>query len=48
MLVLRMYEEVGEDQTAALLSAAGDLHRAVCARAVATLRSDAPRGRVTP
>ncbi|MFJ2026960.1 sigma factor-like helix-turn-helix DNA-binding protein [Streptomyces sp. NPDC087897] len=44
VLVLRMYEEVGEEQTAALLGLPGDRVRAVCARAVAALRS-AGRGR---
>ncbi|MFH8434116.1 sigma factor-like helix-turn-helix DNA-binding protein [Streptomyces sp. NPDC018007] len=44
VLVLRMYEEVGEEQAAALLGLPGDRVRAVCARAVAALRS-AGRGR---
>ncbi|MFI1930478.1 MULTISPECIES: sigma factor-like helix-turn-helix DNA-binding protein [unclassified Streptomyces] len=39
VLVLRMYEEVGEEQTAALLGLPEDRVRAVCARAVATLRA---------
>ncbi|MEV5583283.1 sigma factor-like helix-turn-helix DNA-binding protein [Streptomyces parvus] len=43
VLVLRMYEEVGEEQTAALLGLPADRIRAVCARAVATLRAAGPR-----
>ncbi|WP_228990353.1 sigma factor-like helix-turn-helix DNA-binding protein [Streptomyces sp. DH8] len=44
VLVLRLYEEVGEEQAAALLGLPDDRVRAVCARAVAALRS-AGRGR---
>lgn len=46
VLVLRVYEEVGEEQTAALLGLPGDRVRAVCARAVAALR--APRRAAGP
>ncbi|MFD8616754.1 sigma factor-like helix-turn-helix DNA-binding protein [Streptomyces sp. NPDC059513] len=39
VLVLRLYEEVGEDQTAALLGLPADRVRAVCDRAIAVMRS---------
>ncbi|MFG3409440.1 sigma factor-like helix-turn-helix DNA-binding protein [Streptomyces sp. NPDC048142] len=39
VLVLRLYEEVGEEQTAALLGLPADRIRAVCARAMTTLRA---------
>ncbi len=49
VLVLRMYEEVGEEQTAALLGLPADRVRAVCARAVAALRTGgAGRGSAGP
>ncbi|WNI22814.1 sigma factor-like helix-turn-helix DNA-binding protein [Streptomyces sp. ITFR-16] len=38
ILVLRLYEGVPEEQTAALLGLSGDRVRAVCNRAVATMR----------
>ncbi|MGQ4491271.1 sigma factor-like helix-turn-helix DNA-binding protein [Streptomyces sp. SAS_281] len=38
ILVLRLYEEVPEEQTAALLGLAQDRVRAVCNRSVATMR----------
>ncbi|WNF29180.1 sigma factor-like helix-turn-helix DNA-binding protein [Streptomyces sp. C11-1] len=44
VLVLRMYEEVDEERTAALLGLPADRVRAVCARAVAALRSPGSRG----
>ncbi|MEW2070942.1 RNA polymerase [Streptomyces sp. NPDC007346] len=44
VLVLRLYEEVGEDQTAALLGLPADRVRAVCDRSIAVMRS-AGRGR---
>ncbi|MEU0160425.1 sigma factor-like helix-turn-helix DNA-binding protein [Streptomyces sp. NPDC006261] len=39
VLVLRLYEEVGEDQTAALLGLPADRVRAVCDRSIAAMRS---------
>ncbi|MDT0494187.1 sigma factor-like helix-turn-helix DNA-binding protein [Streptomyces griseus] len=48
VLVLRLYEEVGEDQTAALLGLPPDRVRAVCERSMAVLRgSGAGRARRT-
>ncbi|WP_433402499.1 RNA polymerase [Streptomyces sp. CA-146814] len=41
VLVLRLYEEVGEDQAAALLGLPPDRIRAVCDRSVAAMRSGA-------
>ncbi|AGK79651.1 RNA polymerase [Streptomyces microflavus] len=43
VLVLRLYEEVGEDQTAALLGLPADRIRAVCDRSIAAMRSPGPR-----
>ncbi|MFI2355483.1 sigma factor-like helix-turn-helix DNA-binding protein [Streptomyces anulatus] len=48
VLVLRMYEEVGEEQTAALLGLPADRVRAVTARAVATLRAAGRRPGAAP
>ncbi|MEV1046998.1 sigma factor-like helix-turn-helix DNA-binding protein [Streptomyces sp. NPDC049916] len=48
VLVLRVYEEVGEEQTAALLGLPADRVRAVCARSVAALRSPGSRGSAGP
>ncbi|WP_426498898.1 sigma factor-like helix-turn-helix DNA-binding protein [Streptomyces sp. D54] len=48
VLVLRMYEEVGEEQTAALLGLPADRVRAVTARAVATLRAGGRRPGAAP
>lgn len=49
VLVLRIYEEVGEEQTAALLGLPADRVRAVCARSVAALRpSGLRRGAAGP
>ncbi|MFJ9685454.1 RNA polymerase [Streptomyces bacillaris] len=39
VLVLRLYEEVGEERTAALLGLPADRVRVVCDRSIATLRS---------
>ncbi|KAB2592854.1 sigma factor-like helix-turn-helix DNA-binding protein [Streptomyces arboris] len=47
VLVLRLYEEVGEDQTAALLGLSADRVRAVCDRSIAVMRS-AGRGTAGP
>ncbi|MER7697584.1 MULTISPECIES: sigma factor-like helix-turn-helix DNA-binding protein [unclassified Streptomyces] len=48
VLVLRVYEEIGEEQTAALLGLPGDRVRAVCARAMARLRTPGAGRRGTP
>ncbi|MFG2330306.1 sigma factor-like helix-turn-helix DNA-binding protein [Streptomyces sp. NPDC048604] len=42
IVVLRLYENVAEEQTAAILGLPTDRVRAVCARAVAVLRRPAP------
>ncbi|WP_418958778.1 sigma factor-like helix-turn-helix DNA-binding protein [Streptomyces tritici] len=42
IVVLRLYENVAEEQTAAILGLPTDRVRAVCARAVAALRRPAP------
>ncbi|MEU2430950.1 MULTISPECIES: sigma factor-like helix-turn-helix DNA-binding protein [unclassified Streptomyces] len=42
ILVLRLYEGVAEEQTAALLGLPVERVRAICARAVAALRAPAP------
>ncbi|MEI7033203.1 RNA polymerase [Streptomyces pratensis] len=42
VLVLRVHEEVGEEQTAALLALPADRVRAVCARSLTALRSPGP------
>ncbi|MFF3324564.1 sigma factor-like helix-turn-helix DNA-binding protein [Streptomyces sp. NPDC002889] len=50
ILVLRLHEGVAEEQTAALIGLPAERVRAICARAVATLRSAPPapprRGRM--
>ncbi|MGW0701395.1 sigma factor-like helix-turn-helix DNA-binding protein [Streptomyces sp. NPDC002867] len=43
ILVLRLYEGVAEEQTAALLGIPADRVRAICTRAVAVMRSTPPR-----
>ncbi|MFI6699672.1 sigma factor-like helix-turn-helix DNA-binding protein [Streptomyces sp. NPDC050509] len=44
VLVLRLYEGLTEEQTASLLGLPEDRARALCARAMATLRRTTPRG----
>lgn len=43
ILVLRLYEGVAEEQTAALIGLPVERVRAICARAIATMRSAPPR-----
>ncbi|GGT53015.1 sigma factor-like helix-turn-helix DNA-binding protein [Streptomyces purpureus] len=43
ILVLRLYEGVAEEQTAALLGLPVERVRAICARAVSTMRGTGPR-----
>ncbi|MBT2365021.1 hypothetical protein J7E88_06735 [Streptomyces sp. ISL-10] len=43
ILVLRLYEGVAEEQTAALLGIPADRVRAICTRAVAVMRGTAPK-----
>ncbi|MFI6688106.1 sigma factor-like helix-turn-helix DNA-binding protein [Streptomyces sp. NPDC050485] len=42
ILVLRLYEGVAEEQTAALVGLPADRVRAICTRAIATMRSTPP------
>ncbi len=48
ILVLRLYEGVAEEQTAALMGLPVDRVRAICTRAVATMRSTPPPPPRTP
>ncbi|MGW1016749.1 sigma factor-like helix-turn-helix DNA-binding protein [Streptomyces niveus] len=48
ILVLRLYEGVAEEQTAALLGLPVERVRAICARAVTAMRRPAPARRPTP
>lgn len=48
ILVLRLYEGVAEEQTAALIGLPVERVRAICARAIATMRSAPPTPPRTP
>ncbi|MFE6024284.1 sigma factor-like helix-turn-helix DNA-binding protein [Streptomyces niveus] len=48
ILVLRLYEGVAEEQTAALLGLPAERVRAICARAVTAMRRPAPARRPAP
>ncbi|MFE3586212.1 sigma factor-like helix-turn-helix DNA-binding protein [Streptomyces niveus] len=48
ILVLRLYEGVAEEQTAALLGLPVERVRAICARAVTAMRRPAPAARPAP
>ncbi|MFI6690499.1 sigma factor-like helix-turn-helix DNA-binding protein [Streptomyces sp. NPDC050433] len=48
VLVLRLYEGVAEEQTAALLGLPAERVRAICARAVVAMRQPAPVRRPAP
>ncbi|WP_166628839.1 sigma factor-like helix-turn-helix DNA-binding protein [Streptomyces sp. GC420] len=48
ILVLRLYEGVAEEQTAALLGLPAERVRVICARAVGTLRAGPPQARRRP